>query len=41
MYEFEISLRLGNMIFMVFRLNKIFGNGFKVSIKNWKVLGYG
>ena len=41
MYEFEISIRLEKMVFMVFISNKVFGNGFKVWIKNLKVLGYG
>ena len=30
MYEFEVSLRLWMIIFMVSRLNKVFGKGFEV-----------
>ena len=41
MYEFEVSLRLGKMIFMVYRLNKVFGKGFEIWNNNWKVLGCG
>ena len=30
MYEFGVSLRLWMIVFMVSRLNKIFGKGFEV-----------
>ena len=30
MHEFRVSLRLGKIVFMVFRLNKIFGKGIEV-----------
>ena len=30
MHEFWVSLRLGNMVFIVSRLNKEFGKGFEV-----------
>ena len=41
MHEFGVSLRLGKMVFMVYRLNKVFRKGFKVWNQNWKVLGCG
>ena len=39
MHEFLASLRIGNMIFMVSKLNKIFGKGFEVWNQIWKVFG--
>ena len=41
MHEFRVFLRLLNMVFMVYRLNKVFGKSFKIWNKNWKVLGCG
>ena len=41
MHEFGVSLRLLKMVFMVYRLNKVFGKGFEVWNKNRKALGCG
>ena len=41
MHKFRVSLRLGKMIFMVSRLNKVFGKDFEVLNQNWKVLACG
>ena len=41
MQEFGVSLRLRKMVFIVSRLNKVFGKGFEVWNQNWKALGYG
>ena len=41
MHKFRVSLSLGKMIFMVSRLNKLFGKGFEVWNQNRKVLGCG
>ena len=35
MHEFGVSLRLGNMVFMVSRFNKVFGKCFEVWNQNW------
>ena len=39
MYEFRVSPRLWMIVFMVYRLNKVFGKIFEVWYHNWKVLG--
>ena len=41
MHEFGVSLRLGKILFMASRLNKVFGKGFEVWNQNWKILGCG
>ena len=41
MQEFRFPLSLGNMVFMVSRLNKIFGKSFEVWNQKLKVLDCG
>ena len=41
MHEFEVSLRLETIIFMISRLNQIFGKSFEVWNHNWKILSCG
>ena len=40
MHEFRVSLRLGKMVLMVFRLNKVFAKSFEVWNHSLNVLGY-
>ena len=41
MYKFGVFLRLWVIVFVVSKLNKVFGKGFEEWNQNWKVLGCG